>query len=81
MYKDNQIFQDVEETVPQYSADQTVVGSREDLTLEVPVEAAVTQAGRVDTGAGTGLGFLSYLENMNFYVFLSTDIISLFYCY
>jgi len=80
-YKNNQIFQDVEETVPQYSADQTVVGSREDLTLEVPVEAAVRQAGRVDTGAGTGLGFLSYLENMNFYVFLSTDIISLFYCY
>jgi hypothetical protein len=75
----NQFNHILNETLDTYKNNQIF---HEDLSLEVPVEAAVPQAGWVDTGAGTGLGVLrSYLENVNFYVFLSTDIISLFYCH
>lgn len=71
----------MEETGSQSFSSQPDDWSPEDLTPLGPVEAALTRGGRVDTGAGTGLGFLSYLEPTNLYGILCSDLICVCYSY
>ena len=71
----------VEETGSQPFSSQPDDWSPKDLTLSSPAEAGLTEGGWVDTGAGTGLGFLSYLEPTSLYGILCSEFLYLFYSY